>query len=71
MSSGESVPEVITTLRKRSKTGRIASDASLQHSRSVGSGTPGTDVLSGSNSTVKPAPERARQLSGGENRGPL
>ena len=38
MSSGERVPEVITTDWKRSKTGLMAIEASLQHSWTSGKG---------------------------------
>ena len=53
-SSGESVPEVMTTLRKRSKTGRMASEASRQQSCSSGSDRLGVRLSNGSIITWKP-----------------
>ena len=54
ISMGERVPEVITTLWKRSKTGLIAIDASLQHSWKSGSRSVGVRSSYGSMRMLKP-----------------
>mmetsp|Transcript_13350 Transcript_13350/g.33985 ORF Transcript_13350/g.33985 Transcript_13350/m.33985 type:complete len:205 (+) Transcript_13350:1041-1655(+) len=51
---GESVPEVITTLWKRSKTCLMAMEASRQHSCITGSGSEGVRSSDGSSRMEKP-----------------
>ena len=54
MSSGESVPDVMTTDEKRSNTGAMASDASRQVRWNVGFGTVAASVSNGSRMSRKP-----------------
>jgi hypothetical protein len=55
MSSGEIVPEVITTLLNRSKTGLIAMAGSRQVKWKTGFGTVALSVSKGSRMSRKPA----------------
>ena len=55
MSSGEIVPEVMTTLLKRSNTGRMARDGSRQVKWNIGFGTVALSVSNGSRINMNPA----------------
>lgn len=55
ISSGESVPEVMTTDENRSKTGAMASEASRQTRWKTGLGTVALSVSKGSRRSRKPA----------------
>ena len=54
MSSGEIVPDVMTTLEKRSKTGAMASDASRHVKWKIGLGTVAMSLSKGSRISRKP-----------------
>jgi hypothetical protein len=54
MSSGESVPDVITTVPKRSSTGRMAIEASRQRKCITGFNTVGALSSDGSTISVNP-----------------
>ena len=54
ISSGEMVPEVMTTLLKRSKTGWMASEGSRQAKWKIGFGTVALSVSKGSRMRMKP-----------------